>query len=122
MCIASFTVDPLTDAPGIAAGLRDTAAICSAEQTALAARMLIAAFVIDELRARCMAPREGLSSAVRSIAALGPPPFLLELRSERMIDALLALSEAGFSVSMLRGAANRYVIEDASPESDARSG
>lgn len=54
MCIASITVDPIADAPGVAAGLRDTAAVCRQDQAALAARMLMAAFVIEELHARCI--------------------------------------------------------------------
>lgn len=55
MCLATFTVDPIADGPSVAAGLRNTAAVCSAEQAALAARMLIAAYVIEALHARCIA-------------------------------------------------------------------
>lgn len=53
--VAHITVDPLADGPGVAAGLRDTAALCHPDQAALAARMLIAAHVIEVLHARCIA-------------------------------------------------------------------
>lgn len=52
MCLASMTpprVDPITDANATAQGLRDTAALCGEEQAALAARLLVAAEVIDGL-------------------------------------------------------------------------
>lgn len=55
MCLASITVNPLADAPGVSAGLRDAASLCREDQAALAARLLIAAAVIDGLLARCIA-------------------------------------------------------------------
>lgn len=61
--VASLTVDPLADAPGTAAGLRDTAAVCSVEQVALAARMLIAAHVIEVLHALAIAQMEACIAA-----------------------------------------------------------
>jgi len=42
-----------------------------------------------------------------------PTPFLLELHSERMHDALLALTERGFDVKHVIGTTNRFRIEDA---------
>lgn len=57
-CLANINInamDPLSDAPAVAAGLRDAAALCREDQAALAARMLLAAAVIDGLLARCIA-------------------------------------------------------------------
>jgi hypothetical protein len=54
-CLASINVnamDPVSDAPAVAAGLRDAAALCREDQAGLAARLLIAAAVIDGLLAR----------------------------------------------------------------------
>lgn len=42
-----------------------------------------------------------------------PAPFLLELHSERMADALIALAESGFDVKHVMGTTNRFRIEDA---------
>lgn len=44
------------------------------------------------------------------------PAFVLELHSERMIDALYALNEAGFRVTYIKGSVNRYRIEDQEPQ------
>lgn len=41
------------------------------------------------------------------------PTFLLELHSERMADALLALVNAGFDVKHIIGTTNRFKIIDA---------
>lgn len=51
-------------------------------------------------------------AATCQIYLLPCPLFLLELHSERMIDALLALSEAGFTVTAVAGAVNRFRIDD----------
>jgi hypothetical protein len=54
-----------------------------------------------------------MSANETNVVVLRPPAsFLLELHSERMVDALLALQEAGFSVTYIRGSMNRYRIED----------
>lgn len=47
------------------------------------------------------------------VVLLPVPLFLLELHSERMIDALMALEEAGFKVSHVINTSNRYRIDDA---------
>lgn len=39
-------------------------------------------------------------------------PFLLELHSERMVDVMHALHDAGFKVTYMRGSLNRYRVED----------
>jgi hypothetical protein len=53
-----------------------------------------------------------MSAARKPVTLLPVPLFLLELHSERMVDALLALSEAGFKVTYVKDTANRYRIED----------
>lgn len=53
-----------------------------------------------------------MSPANKPITLMPVAPFVLELHSERMVDALLALSEAGFTVQYVRGTANRYRIDD----------
>lgn len=55
-----------------------------------------------------------MSGAERKTVVLLPVPlFLLELHSERMIDALHALSDAGFTVKHIANTANRFRIDDA---------
>jgi hypothetical protein len=39
-------------------------------------------------------------------------PFLLELRSERMVDAINALRDSGFEITSMAGFNNRYRVED----------
>jgi hypothetical protein len=51
---------------------------------------------------------------IDSPAAPTPSGFLLEMRSERFVDLLHALHEAGFDVSASRS--DRYVIEDHAKE------
>lgn len=46
------------------------------------------------------------------VVLLPVPIFLLELHSERMVDALLALSSAGFVVKHVKNTENRFRIED----------
>ena len=53
-----------------------------------------------------------MSDATRKVTYLPVPAFLLELDSERMVDALNALYDAGFSVKYVRGSLNRYRVED----------
>lgn len=52
MCIADFSLNPITDGAAVAQGLRDTAALYRTDQAALAARLLLAGYVIDELLTR----------------------------------------------------------------------
>lgn len=54
-----------------------------------------------------------MSAERKPVTLLPVPLFLLELHSERMVDAMLALSEAGFKVTYTKGTANRYRIDDA---------
>lgn len=62
----------------------------------------------------------------RNIVTLLPrPAFLLELHSERMVDALLALQGAGFKVTRVAGinnraTDNRYRIDDADDAKEGR--
>lgn len=50
MCIASMdSLNAVTDGPFVSQGLRDTAALCSKDQVAIAARLKLAADVIDAL-------------------------------------------------------------------------
>jgi hypothetical protein len=53
-----------------------------------------------------------MSEPAKVVTLLPVAPFLLELHSERMVDALLALQEAGFDVTYIRGSINRYRIDD----------
>lgn len=52
------------------------------------------------------------------VTLLPVPPFLLELHSERMVDALHALHDAGFTVNQVKGQDNRYRIADAKGNSN----
>lgn len=45
-------------------------------------------------------------------------PFLFEMQSERMIDALVALQQAGFKVTYIKNSMNRYRIDDEIPLSE----
>lgn len=51
------------------------------------------------------------------VTLLPRPAFLLELHSERMVDALHALHDAGFTVTRVKGTnprfPDRYRIDDA---------
>lgn len=47
-----------------------------------------------------------------NVVTLPVAPFLLELRSERMIDLMIALQDAGFKVTYVRGSLNRYRVDD----------
>jgi hypothetical protein len=54
-----------------------------------------------------------MSTADRKPVTLLPvSAFLLELHSERMIDVMHALKDAGFTVTAVRGRDNRYQITD----------
>ena len=46
------------------------------------------------------------------VTLLPVPIFVLELHSDRMVDALLALQEAGFKVTYIKDSVNRYRIDD----------
>jgi hypothetical protein len=47
-----------------------------------------------------------------NVVLLPVPLFLLELHSERMVDALMALNAAGFEVKHVKDTTNRFRIED----------
>jgi hypothetical protein len=47
-----------------------------------------------------------------------PSPFLLELHTERFVDAMLALEQADFEVVAVAGHAARYVLRDARDRSE----
>lgn len=51
------------------------------------------------------------------VTLLPVPVFLLELHSERMIDALFALQNAGFNVTNIANTPNRFRITDAKEQS-----
>jgi len=53
-----------------------------------------------------------MSADRKVIELIQVSPFLFEMRSERMVDAFLALYEAGFEVTYIKGSMNRYRIED----------
>lgn len=40
------------------------------------------------------------------------PAFVLELQSERFVDCLVALQQAGFKVTYIKDSMNRYRIDD----------
>ncbi len=46
------------------------------------------------------------------VVLLPPVPDLMEFRSDRMIDAIIALHGVGMNVVAVAGAPNRYRIED----------
>lgn len=46
------------------------------------------------------------------VVLLPVPLFLLELHSERMVDALMALNQAGFKVTHVKDTDNRFRIDD----------
>lgn len=46
------------------------------------------------------------------VTLLPVAPFLLELHSERMVDALLALNQAGFRVTHVKDTTSRFRIDD----------
>jgi hypothetical protein len=50
----------------------------------------------------------GASMKAQNVVQLPVAPFLLELHSERLIDLMLALQDAGFKVTYVRGSINRY--------------
>lgn len=47
------------------------------------------------------------------VTRLPAPLFLLEVHSERMIDAMHALRDAGFTVEHVMNTNNRFRVEDA---------
>ena len=46
------------------------------------------------------------------VVLLPVPIFLLELHSERMVDAMMALNQSGFRITHVRGTENRFRIDD----------
>ena len=66
MCLSDLNlsqINPVTDAAATSRGLKEAAAICRPDQAALAARLLIAAAVIDGLLARVLAEPDLLAAA-----------------------------------------------------------
>lgn len=55
-------------------------------------------------------------SAQNVVTLLHVAPFLLELHSERMVDVMHALHDAGFKVTCVAGSMNRYRVEDTQNE------
>ena len=53
---------------------------------------------------------------VPNVVTLPVAPFLLELHSERLIDLMLALQDAGFKVTYVRGSLHRYRVDDRDDE------
>lgn len=53
-----------------------------------------------------------MSAKVIKFPYVPRPQFVLELHSERMVDALYALNCAGFRVTYMRGSHNRFRIDD----------
>ena len=53
-----------------------------------------------------------MTSLQSKVVTLPAAPFLLELHSERMIDLMMALQDAGFKVTYMRGSLNRYRVDD----------
>lgn len=53
-----------------------------------------------------------MKSPKSNVVTLPAVPFLLELHSERMIDLMLALQDAGFKVTYMRRSLNRYRVDD----------
>jgi hypothetical protein len=47
------------------------------------------------------------------VTLLPVPPLVLELRSERFVDAVIALKQAGFRLDQIKGTHNRFRILDA---------
>lgn len=41
-----------------------------------------------------------------------PPAFVLELHSERFVDCMVALQQAGYTITYIKDSVNRYRIED----------
>lgn len=53
-----------------------------------------------------------MNQPAKVVTLLPVAPFVLELHSERMVDALLALTDAGFKVTYVKGSLHRYRIDD----------
>jgi predicted RNA binding protein YcfA (HicA-like mRNA interferase family) len=56
-----------------------------------------------------------MKSPQSKVVTLPAAPFLLELHSERMIDLMMALQDAGFKVTHISGSLNRYRVDDREP-------
>jgi len=46
------------------------------------------------------------------VTLLPVAPFLLEIHTEKLVDLMLALQDAGFKVTYVRGSMNRYRVDD----------
>jgi len=47
-----------------------------------------------------------------NVVQLPAAPFLLEIHTEKLVDLMLALQDAGFKVTYVRGSMNRYRVDD----------
>ena len=54
----------------------------------------------------------GAAMSAQNVVALPAVPFLIEFRSERLIDLMQALDEAGFKLTNVSGSVHRYRIDD----------
>lgn len=54
----------------------------------------------------------------KPVVLLPVPLFLLEVHSERMVDALHALRDAGFRVEHVINTNNRFRVEDAQEQTE----
>lgn len=50
--------------------------------------------------------------SAQNVVKLPVAPFLIEFRSERLIDLMHAMHEAGFKFTSVAGSQIRYLIED----------
>lgn len=53
-----------------------------------------------------------MKSPQSNIVQFPVAPFVLEIRTERFVDVMLALQDAGFKVTYVRGSLNRYRVDD----------
>lgn len=53
-----------------------------------------------------------MSETAKVVTLVPRAPFVLEMQSERMVDAIIALTEAGFTVTHMMDTVNRFKIED----------
>jgi hypothetical protein len=53
-----------------------------------------------------------MKSTQSNVVTLPVAPFLIEFRSERLIDLMQSLDDAGFKLTSIAGSQIRYVIDD----------
>jgi hypothetical protein len=52
----------------------------------------------------------------QNVVPMPAAPFLVEVHSERLIDLMIALGDAGFKLTCVAGSRNRYRIDDSQNE------